>query len=445
MIENEDGRKFWATHFGADEYDVSWRRFSDAIGHEFFQSGGARYARRSTHLLDTLRDKMEVPVGENEITIYAWAHFVSTVKVKSGESFAEAVRAQLAPALPPAAPKTSPLNSPSRIEKSSRATSRAPTPASVKSRVMMRATTEIFPPAAAADAQFELEMFGDVAVSGLPELQCTPAMRFCWTSFAYLCRSSLALRFIRPSLLQSRVELGRAMFTALPSKYLVHISRLHCSIEPLRVGSFSSPSSSSLTSLRDGAQQAGFQLIDSSGNGTLLNGKKLQKNRPAKLRTGDRITILTHPKGTVTADPVLLGYAQPSLPRFPFRLADFAHRFIFRELNQQDLPVTALNLSPFAGNAARRDDPSSPADSSRPLPQFSFSPSPSRRKSAGSRSRLTQSEMIGVTDLIGFATQAAEDAAPEEDEFRRLSKKRKSEVESSLLEVPRPKRSKLAE
>jgi hypothetical protein len=111
------------------------------------------------------------------------------------------------------------------------------------------------------------------------------------------------LHTIRPSSASLRVEIGRAMFQALPSKYLGFISRVHCTIEPLKTGSFASPTSSLSVSTTPA-----FQIVDSSGNGTYLNGRLLSKNQPVPLNDGDKITILSHRKAAATVEPTILGY-----------------------------------------------------------------------------------------------------------------------------------------
>lgn len=287
VIEHQEAKLFWTKHVGPDEYEVSWKRFIDAVRHEFFSgSPSSRSIRRHSQFFEYFRDRIDA-TGENEVTIYAWAQFAAsaenqtleeTFKLLMQEAETNEYRSPLLQigSNPPQKPQNGPTV--------------ASTPEKIKSRVLMRATTEIFPPAHQHDS-FELEIFGDAAVVSLPALA--------------------ALQIIRPSgdVSAPRIELGRSIFQALPSKYLVHISRQHCVIESLRHGSLSSSTSLSASAT------PGFQITDVSGNGTFLNGKKMQKNRPVPLQNGDKITILTHPRGSVppSTDPTLLGCVKQTL------------------------------------------------------------------------------------------------------------------------------------
>jgi hypothetical protein len=90
---------------------------------------------------------------------------------------------------------------------------------------------------------------------------------------------------------------------------------------------------------------------------------------------------------------------------------------------------------------------SSSGSATLPLP--SFHDSPSRQTRSNTRAFLSQAQSIGITTLDpALVESSTAEQLPSESSPLSGSKKRKSilqDVESSLMEAPRPKRTKLAE
>lgn len=118
--------------------------------------------------------------------------------------------------------------------------------------------------------------------------------------------------------------------------------------------------------------------------------------------------------------------------------------FVFRDLRQASPAPAAIASQEFTSPFPK------PVSS-----QLRSSPRRGSVATASSRAFLSHSEMIGVTNLLDLGSQLSSPmstVAEEDGTQRRMAKKRKSSVssldassdsiEASLLEIPRPKRTK---
>jgi len=265
LLQNYETKNFWAHHFGPKTFKVTWSRFLAAFEHEFGMQDQLNKERLRKRL-DRNRD--------GDVDIYELANFTgssslrdSFCKLKQRESQTAAHR--------PKRTATQVLNE--HLPSSDQPRKKSKIDGPEEKKVMGPPLTSL------AKVRFNLA----------PDISHAEEDSNTWDSeWAY----KLVL-FARDEIFQLRAcndirilhqqwdqdnpfTLKRAMMEHLPKDLLVRISRSHFEIHCLLSRTTQNP-------------QRQYWIVDTSANGTFLNGKRLTPGNRILLHSGDQIGIVT--------------------------------------------------------------------------------------------------------------------------------------------------------
>ncbi|KAL6054363.1 FHA domain-containing protein [Balamuthia mandrillaris] len=342
ILKSEDAARFWRLHFGAKTYKVSWERFKAAFEHEYGPS-----VTKDEESLSILRDRLDKD-HDGLIDVYEVASFVATggrgkeagSNSNNGGNNSSLLQCFKTAVLQHRKQKlVAPTNSKSRNHLKTRSlswgsisdshTSRKPVPnvsSMSEQQPPLQHTVMGPPPASPQKRKFKLApntvttSGGNSAASssslssesnktetkkrGAEEMRGddTDDQTFGFMLLLFGKSSIMKLRACQDENVtkvkktwdpQTPFVVGRIHFEKLPKELLLRISRAHFEIHCTEnnVPASATP-------------QKQYWIIDKSGNGTFLNGKRMQKNTKMRLHDGDMIGIITEKR----KEEVEMGY-----------------------------------------------------------------------------------------------------------------------------------------
>jgi len=265
LIQNEEAKKFWAHHFGPKTFKVTWSQFRAAFEHEFKDQRSAD--------IGLLRQQLDRN-NDGDVDIYELANFTGTLNLL--DSFKQLLLHQQTQRSKRLAPesKTHRQTDQSKEPNSKRPKSDPPKPlmgpplASLAKAKFALAADVHHVPREEEDSQdnryaYKLLLFAREEIFQMEGCQAIKAIYQPWHP-------------------EEPFVLGRMMMEQLPPDLLVRISRAHFEIHCSLFRSSNEP-----TECRQ------FWMVDTSGNGTFINGKRLTKGKKMLLHRGDQIGIVT--------------------------------------------------------------------------------------------------------------------------------------------------------